>query len=152
MSREISPLEAIARNGFNGSPGFGEKSSSTESKPLARGSSSALSFASNSDCRNPRSARFLRIVSESFGAAFARSLRSASPARFIWPRTFSISFVSRSSSASRPSIFCIRSAARRPNSITSAIEPPYFRFNVSKRETRCSSAASCSGSRSSFSA
>ena len=46
----------------------------------------------------------------------------------------------------------IRSAARAPNAITSAIEPPYLRFNVSKSETRCSSAASCSGSRSSFSA
>ena len=42
--------------------------------------------------------------------------------------------------------------ARSPNAITSAIEPPYLRFNVSKRETRCSSAASCSGSRSNFSA
>jgi hypothetical protein len=49
MRREISPLDAMARNGFNGSPGFGEKSNSTESNPVGRGSSSAASFASNSD-------------------------------------------------------------------------------------------------------
>ena len=92
------------------------------------------------------------MFSESFGAALARSLRSASPARFIRARTFSISLTRRSSSASRPSIFCIRSAARLPNAMTSAIERPYFRFKVSNNETRCSRAASCSGSRSSFSA
>ena len=34
MTREISPLEAIVRNGLSGSPGFGEKSSSSESVPL----------------------------------------------------------------------------------------------------------------------
>jgi hypothetical protein len=32
--REISPLDAIARSGFNGSPGFGENSNSTESNPF----------------------------------------------------------------------------------------------------------------------
>ncbi len=37
ISREISPLEAIVRNGFNGSPGFGEKSSSIASKPVGAG-------------------------------------------------------------------------------------------------------------------
>ena len=152
IRREISPLDAMARSGLSGSPGFGEKSSSTESNPFERGSSSAVNFASNSDWRNPRSRKLRRMVSDSFGAAFTRSLRNASPARFICARTFSISFARRSSSASRPSIFRIRSAARSPNAITSAIEPPYLRFKVSKRETRCSSAASCSGSRSSFSA
>ena len=34
ITREISPLEAIVRSGFNGSPGFGEKSNSTASKPF----------------------------------------------------------------------------------------------------------------------
>ena len=142
----------MARNGLSGSPGFGEKSNSTESKPFGRGSLRALSLASNSDWRNPRSRRLRRMLSESFGAAFTRSLRSASPARFICVRTLSISFARRSNSVSRPSIFRIRSAARSPNAITCPIDPPYLRFNVSNSETRCSNAASCSGSRSSFSA
>ena len=92
------------------------------------------------------------MFSDNFGAAFARVFRSAPPARFICTRTFSISLARRSNSASRPSILRIRSAARSPKAITSEIEAPYFRFSVSNIETRCSSADSCSGSRSSFSA
>ena len=92
------------------------------------------------------------MVSESLGAAFVRSLRRASPSRFKLARVVSISPANRSSSASRPSILRMRSAARSPKAMTSGIEPPYLRFRVSKSETRCSSAESCAGSRSSFSA
>ena len=38
MTREISPLEAICRSGFKGSPGFGPNSNSTPSNPAANGS------------------------------------------------------------------------------------------------------------------
>ena len=80
ISREISPLEAIERSGFKGSPGFGEKSSSTESNPVARASSRGVSFASNSDCRKPRSRRLERMFSDSFGAALVRNRRRVRPA------------------------------------------------------------------------
>src|SRR5213080_3669042 len=51
IRREISPLDAMARSDLSGSPGLGEKSNSTESNPFGRGSSSGMSFASNSDWR-----------------------------------------------------------------------------------------------------
>src|SRR4030095_15711401 len=47
-------------------------------------------------------------------------------------------------SARRLWFFGTRAPARPPNAITSSIEPPYLRFNVSNTETRCSSAVSCS--------
>src|SRR5437667_124175 len=56
IKREISPLDAIARIGFSGSPGLGENKRSTASKPEARGVSISLIFASNcDDFRNRRS-------------------------------------------------------------------------------------------------
>ena len=79
INLEISPLEAMDRSGFKGSPGLGEKSSSTASNPLERGSFNETTFASNSDCRKPRSFRLRRTFSESLGAALSRSLRKALP-------------------------------------------------------------------------
>ena len=77
ITREISPLEATVRNGLSGSPGFGEKSSSSESVPLRRGSSLGESRASNSDCRKPEidqiaGAHFLPVSAPRSAALSAR--------------------------------------------------------------------------------
>ena len=79
-----------------------------------------------------------RTFSASFGAALVRSFaQRLGRARSSFGARLPISAASRSSSASRPSILRIRSAARSPKAITSASEPPYLRFNVSSRVTRC---------------
>ena len=83
ITREISPLEATARNGLSGSPGLGEKSSSKRIRSAQICGALGGSSASNSDCRKPEiGAGCCRTFLASFGAAFARTLAQGCGVRF----------------------------------------------------------------------
>ena len=79
MTREISPLDAIARNARSGSPGFGENRNSAVSFPCAEGAFRFSSAMEKSDLTNPRTFSPARTFSASFRDALSRSTLSCSP-------------------------------------------------------------------------
>ena len=138
MTREISPLDAIARSGRSGSPGFGAKRKSTCSMPRGDASSRSSKMMENPAFANPRSARWVFTSSESLGEALRRAWLSFFAAE---SRAFRASDISPSKPAPRSSRFfsCASFAeASAPNSITASTVEPYFRFRLWMVSSRAS--------------
>ena len=140
IRREISPLEAIARSGFSGSPGLGEKSSSTESNPLASrfGRERQVRF----ELRLPETkiaqiaGGCLRQVSAPLLLAICAALRRArctfarEPFRFRWPAVPVPRRVLRFCASARPRVRQTRSLRRSSRRICVS------RFRKAKRVVR----------------